>query len=36
VALERILARDWGVASAGAQLCRDAAWDAIRARKEID
>jgi AcrR family transcriptional regulator len=36
VALERILDRDWGVASAGAQLCRDAAWDAIRARKEID
>jgi AcrR family transcriptional regulator len=33
VALERILARDWGVTSAGVQLCQDAAWEAIAARK---
>lgn len=36
VALERIIVRDWGLASAGVQLCREAAWDAIRGRKEID
>ena len=36
VALQRILARDWGVASAGVQLCRTAAWDAIRRQEEID
>ncbi len=33
VALERILVRDWGVTSAGVQLCQAAAWDAIAARK---
>jgi len=30
VALERILAREWGLASAGVRLCTEAAWDAIR------
>ena len=33
VALERILVRDWGVTSAGVQLCQDVAWDAIAAKK---
>ena len=33
VALERILVRDWGVASAGVQLCQESAWEAIAARK---
>jgi AcrR family transcriptional regulator len=33
VALERILAHDWGVTSAGVQVCQAAAWDAIVARK---
>jgi AcrR family transcriptional regulator len=33
VALERILTRDWGVTSAGVQVCQDAAWEAIAARK---
>jgi AcrR family transcriptional regulator len=33
VALERILTRDWGVSSAGVQVCQDAAWEAIAARK---
>jgi AcrR family transcriptional regulator len=31
VALERILTREWGVASAGVRLCTEAAWDAIKA-----
>jgi AcrR family transcriptional regulator len=31
VALERILTREWGVASAGVRLCKEAAWDAIAA-----
>jgi AcrR family transcriptional regulator len=34
VALERVLTRDWGVASAGVGLCQEAAWDAIRATTE--
>jgi AcrR family transcriptional regulator len=33
VALERILTRDWGVTSAGVQVCQAAAWDAIASRK---
>ncbi len=32
VALERILARDWGVESAGVRSCADAAWDAIASK----
>lgn len=31
VALERILAREWGAGSAGVRLCSEAAWDAIKA-----
>ncbi|HTR19395.1 MAG TPA: TetR/AcrR family transcriptional regulator [Gemmatimonadales bacterium] len=34
VALERILARDWGVASAGVRACADAGWDAIASKGE--
>jgi AcrR family transcriptional regulator len=34
VALERILAREWGAGSAGVRLCTEAAWDAIRAGTE--
>ena len=31
VALERVVSRDWGAASAGVALCTNAAWNAIRA-----
>ena len=34
VALERILAREWGMASAGVRLCTEAAWNAIKAVTE--
>lgn len=34
VALERVLAREWGVASSGVRLCTEAAWDAIQAATE--
>lgn len=30
VALERILAREWGMGSAGVRLCTEAAWNAIK------
>ena len=30
VALERVLAREWGVASSGVRLCAEAGWNAIR------
>ena len=31
VALERVLSREWGAASAGVKLCANTAWDAIKA-----
>ena len=34
VALERILAREWGASSAGVRLCTEAAWDAIKTATE--
>lgn len=34
VALEKILAREWGVASSGVRLCSEAAWDAIKAAED--
>lgn len=34
VALERILAREWGVASSGVRLCTETAWDAIKTTPE--
>lgn len=34
VALERILVREWGMASAGVRLCTEAAWNAIKAVTE--
>lgn len=34
VALERILVREWGAASAGVRLCTNAAWDSIKAATE--
>lgn len=34
VALERILVREWGAASAGVRLCANAAWDSIKATEE--
>jgi len=36
VALERILAKDWGVGSAGVRACADAAWDAIAGKPVTD
>lgn len=32
IAVERILAKEWGAASAGVRSCADAAWDAIASR----
>jgi AcrR family transcriptional regulator len=32
IALERILAKEWGVGSAGVRACADAAWDAIASK----